>query len=590
MTGVFRIFFGAPGTKPFFVITCLVLAGFAEAVGLMTFLPAVTQLTGGVRENSSPLNDNVTSAFHALGITPNIENLLILVIAGLVIKAILSFAALSYVGYAIAKVATGLRTQIIDRLMSARWAYFVDQKVGRIANVISNDATRAGDAYYTAAKFISYIIQGTVYAAVALAVSWQLAVIGLVIGAVMTLTLNILVRISRRAGAKQTSRTSDLVTYLSDTLANIKPIKAMERKQPFANMFAKKIKALRRSLFHQVIAFQGRIYAEEIILALCMGGGVYFAAIYWKIPVPELVVMGVIFYQVINIIGKVQKFLQSAAQYESAYWAAHRLIDEAAGEVETAGGSKTPSFKKGCRLKDITFSYIEGEPVLRDLSLDIPAGGITVLRGTSGMGKTTLIDLVIGLHKPDQGQVLIDDVPLADIDIARWRKMIGYVPQEPTLFHDTIHANITLGDETLGEKDVWRALEAAGALNFAKSLKDGLDTIVGERGARFSGGQRQRIALARALVTKPKLLILDEVTSALDPQTEREICENIAGLTRAFTILAITHRPIWAEYATTLYEIEHGAAKRERARAKPAKPKPGKRARPKTRRARKVSL
>jgi len=571
MIGVFRIFFGAKGTRPYLVIFCLILAGLAEAVGIMSLLPAITELTGGPNENSSALNAYVTKTLEAISLEPSLENLLFLVVTGLVMKAVLSFAALSYVGFAVAHVATGLRTELINHLMNARWAYFVDQKIGRIANVISNDATRAGNAYYAAAKFVSYIIQSVFYIAIALVLSWKLAAIGFAIGLLMTLALNVLVRISKRAGYKQTDRTSDLVTYLSDTLANIKPIKAMQRQKAFNALFSSKIKALRRSLRNQVIAVQGRVYAEEIILVICLGFGVYLSATYWKIPMPELVVMGVIFYQVISIIGKVQKFLQSAVLYESAYWAVKQLIGSSSKAIETNSGTKTPTLNKSCQLDGVSFSYTKHETVLRNVSIKAQAGEITVLRGGSGMGKTTMVDLLIGLYRPNQGRILIDGVDLKEIDINKWRSMIGYVPQDCTLFHDTVFANITLGDDSLTEDDVRKALRQAEVEKFVDSLPDGLMSIVGERGARLSGGQRQRLALARALATNPKLLILDEVTSALDPQTEAEICANIQDIAESYTILAITHRPIWAEIASKLYSVENGTVKQERKSRKSAK-------------------
>src|SRR5690606_19883457 len=155
----------------------------------------------------------------------------------------------------------------------------------------------------------------------------------------------------------------------------------------------------------------------------------------------------------------------------------------------------------------------------------------------------------------------IDGVSLADIDIAKWRGLVGYVPQELILFNDSIAANVTLGDPTIPEDKVWEALTAAGALDFVRALPEGIHTPVGERGSRLSGGQRQRISIARALVHSPKLLILDEVTSALDPETEAGICRNIRALTeRGITALAITHREAWLAVADRIYHVEDGAA------------------------------
>ena len=207
------------------------------------------------------------------------------------------------------------------------------------------------------------------------------------------------------------------------------------------------------------------------------------------------------------------------------------------------------------RLKSVDFSF-SGVEVLKGVDLEIPMGQITVLTGPSGAGKTTITDLIVGLYEPDLGAVLVDGVPLRELDKTQWRTMIGYVPQELILFHDTIHANVTLGDAAVSDADVRAALEAAGAWNFVSAHPDGMMAVVGEKGAKLSGGQRQRVALARALATKPKLLILDEVTSALDPETETDLCRRLGSLARQMSILAITHRSTFIDMADRVYRVE----------------------------------
>jgi ATP-binding cassette subfamily C protein len=193
--------------------------------------------------------------------------------------------------------------------------------------------------------------------------------------------------------------------------------------------------------------------------------------------------------------------------------------------------------------------------VLDDVSMTIPADRLTVLMGPSGIGKTTLVDLLLGLYAPHRGRILVDGTPLTELDLRAWRGMIGYVPQEIILFHDTVFANLALGDPAITAERAKSALETAGAWPFVASLPKGLMTTVGERGLQLSGGQRQRIALARALLFEPKLLVLDEVTSALDPGTEAEICANVRALDGRLTIIAITHRPAWVDVADQLYEL-----------------------------------
>ena len=179
--------------------------------------------------------------------------------------------------------------------------------------------------------------------------------------------------------------------------------------------------------------------------------------------------------------------------------------------------------------------------MLDGLSLEIPAGEITAVIGTSGAGKTTIVDLITGLVQPDGGAVRVDGVRLPELDTRLWRQMLGYVPQEMLLLHDSVLMNVTLGDPEIKLDRVEAALRDAGAWEFVCELPEGVHSSVGERGTLLSGGQRQRIAIARALVHEPKLLILDEATAALDPENEAAVWEAVENLRGRVTVVAISH-------------------------------------------------
>ncbi len=195
-------------------------------------------------------------------------------------------------------------------------------------------------------------------------------------------------------------------------------------------------------------------------------------------------------------------------------------------------------------------------------SLTIPAREVTALVGMSGAGKTSVADLVLGLVRPSRGEVWIDDLPLAEADLRAWREQVGYVPQDIALFRESVGANVSLGDPAITPSDVEAALGAAGALDFVRALPRGIDTELGERGAGLSGGQRQRLAVARALVRNPALLVLDEATTALDPESEAAICESVRGLRGRVTVLVISHQTALVDLADRVYRIEGGRAKR----------------------------
>ena len=558
MKQVLRIFLGAEGTHPLLVLFSLLLAALCEAVGISTLLPAVTLIAGTEGDGPKTSVDiYITKAFAWAGILPTLGNLIVLIVAAIVLKSLISFGALTYAGMSAAKVSVDLRRKLLDAVFGANWRFYSDQHGGNFANAVSNDATRAGDAYLNAAQFCALGVQAVIFLIVSLAVNWRLSLAGFAAGAIIAVTLNGLIRVTKKAGYKQTDRTRQLTVLVVDLLANIKPLKTMHRYADMKGSLTETMRRLQRTLYVREWSKQALAQGSDAMTAIAIGAVLYVSNILWQIPLPQLVVGGVIFMRVIQNVAKLQRLMQQMVQVESAYERLSELITNAEENREVHTGTNEPRLHAACRFIEVSFSY-DDTPVLKSVNMEIPAGGITVLQGPSGAGKTTIIDLLIGLHQPSSGTILIGDDPLDDLDIVKFRRRIGYVPQELTLLHSTVRENITLGDRTIDDARVKAALDLAGAATFIDSLPQGLDTDVGETGGKLSGGQRQRISLARALVTNPDILILDEVTSALDPRTEAEIVSNIAELQKRYTIIIITHREAWASIADRLYDVGDG--------------------------------
>ncbi|MDH3474959.1 MAG: ABC transporter ATP-binding protein/permease [Rhodospirillales bacterium] len=542
------------GSTRWTVLALLLLAGLAEGIGLTSLLPALSLAGSPETARSSHVSRLVLDALDKVGLPANLETLMLIVVAGIGLKGALRILAMRHVGYAAAEVATRLRRSLIDNLLQVKWSYFTRQPVGRIANAISLEATRSARAYVLSVQVIATTIQSAVYIGVALLLSWTLALLALAIGGTIAFILGSLVTKAKRAGRRQTKHTKELVAHLSDALIGIKPLKAMARQAHFAQLFSDRIDDLRRALRKQVLNKELLASLQEPMLTLCLAAGFYLAVKFWSMEITELIVMGILLQRSVTRIGKVQKMLQEGVILESAYWSIHDLVKESKREREPSHGTLKPTLEQGIEIKNVTFSY-GGAPVLQNISMDIRARQLTVLIGASGAGKTTLTDLVLGLHLPDRGQILIDGQSLDQVDLQAWRSMVGYVPQEQMLFHDTVLANVTLGDASLSGEQARSALEKAGAWSFVSALPDGIMTVVGERGSALSGGQRQRIALARALVHKPSLLILDEVTSGLDAETEAEICQNMREISTSLTIIALSHRSAWVDAADQVYDL-----------------------------------
>jgi ATP-binding cassette subfamily C protein len=429
--------------------------------------------------------------------------------------------------------------------------------VGAAANTIATEATRASGAYLHGMAAIALLVQSLIYVAVALLVSWQLALVAFGAGLAFSSLMSRLVRASRRAGARQTALLRSLLARLADLLQAVKPLKAMAREETGGALLEEEAVRLDRALRREVFSKEALRALQDSAFMLLTVTGLYVALAWWRLPLPTMTVLAILLARILGQLGKVQREYQVMAVCESAYWALRRTLDEAERAREVSLGHAAPTLARAIRFEDVGFAYETGW-VLRDACLEIPAGGWTTVVGPSGAGKTTLVDLVTALLRPQAGEIRIDDLPLADIDRRAWRRMIGYVPQETLLLSETILVNVTLGEPGVSPFDAEAALRAAGAWEFVAALPRRMDAAVGERGARLSGGQRQRLAIARALVHRPALLILDEATSALDAESEAGICVSLQALRGSVTILAVTHRPALVQAADRVYRVDEG--------------------------------
>jgi ATP-binding cassette subfamily C protein len=540
----------------------LIASGAAEGVSLGALIPLFALSEPGANDKTNSLSRSVLDAMHHIGIQPDLGPLIAVVALGMTMRAGLDFIAYRYVGYTIASIATDLRLALVRALLTVRWEYFHSQPVGRFVNAMSSEADRASKTYFQGAKFVAIAVQLAVYAVVALFVSWKATLYYLASAGAIAVGLHRLVRTARRSGKRQTKILRSIAAQLNDNVLSVKSLKAMGREKLADKVLAGQTTALDRALRLEVIAKQGLKSAQLAIFALLVGAGYWYLIAAWQLPKAEAMVLIFLFLRILVTVGNLQEMHQTAAVGESAYFALLDMIHGARAQEEHSTGTRVPSLERDLRLDGVVFAYDGKEPVLRGLTLEIPAGTSTALLGLSGTGKTTIVDLVIGLLRPQHGAVLVDGVPLQELDLHAWRRMIGYVPQDALLLHDSVLHNVSLGDPGIDEARAERALRTAGAWDFVSALPEGIHASVGERGTRLSGGQRQRIVIARALALEPKLLILDEATSSLDPQTEEEVWRILTSLRGKMTVIAITHRPALVRSVDRAFRIEKGIAVR----------------------------
>ncbi len=549
------------------MLFALLIAGLIEGVSLTALLPLLNHVMvkpGAPGGDVSGVEADGVGGFllgtiEAAGFTPSVVVLLIIILLGAVLKGGMTLLARQKVGYIVAHVATDLRLSMLRAMLASRWEYFLHQPVGQLTNSMSIEAVRASRAYLYGATLISLVIEAMVYLTIATLVMWQVALFALLVGLLSYRLLGSLVKTARKAGKRQTKFTRSMIARLADILLSVKPLKSMGRERLVNTVLMSETKNINLALRREVMSAEVLSAGQEVLFALVLVVGIYVTLVRLELPLATVMVLGFLMHRILRNAGRVQRMYQKMAVCESAYWSIQKTIEKADLAVEHPGGKLTPSFEESIELKGVSFSY-DDKQVLDELNLTIPVGSFTALIGPSGSGKTTILDLVIGLMQPTCGGVLVDEVPLQDLDMHRWRRTIGYVPQETVLLHDSVFNNVALGDPGISEVDVVSALQAAGAWAFTEKLTEGIHSNVGERGGMLSGGQRQRIMIARALVHRPRLLIMDEATTALDPLSEAAIFETLQKLQGRQTILAISHQPALLEAADRAYRLQDGHA------------------------------
>jgi ATP-binding cassette subfamily C protein len=542
----------------------LFFSSVMELLGLAMIIPLLSAVSFGadavnsMSATKTGINAAFSSVLGLVGLSPNIVTLILLVVFGLSIKSGISIGVMRHVGDLMADITTSVRMALVRALLNANWPYFSGQPLGRLINGSGAESGAVGESFLCSATLIAILLQVIAYAVISVLVSWKLSVVAVLIGLTMLFTFGRLVRITKQASKQHSRQLRELASSFTDSVLGMKPIKAMGRQARFADLFETDAKKLHATMRTKVLSGEFASEFQEPLIAALLCMGLYVATTEWHLKLHQQVIIGLLLIRLITALQMAQRTYQRLVSLQDMYNSVGHLLRESLEAEEIYTGTIVPTFKRGVGFNAVSFGYSGADQILRQVDWHLPVGQISALVGLSGAGKSTVVDLIMGLRQPTEGTVSVDGVDLKDVDITQWRHTIGYVPQEVNLFNDTIYNNVTLGEPDFEESDVVEALEAAGAMSFIQLQPEKLDYHVGERGHRLSGGQRQRIAIARALVRRPTLLILDEATTGLDKVVEAEICTEIRNLVRnrGITVLAISHQPIWSDIAKETFVLE----------------------------------
>ena len=529
----------------FFALAALGLfGGFLEGVGVSLLVPLFTVFVkgGGFDFGSNFALKTVSSTLSTFGLTLSFQTLLIITITAFLFKTAILFA----LGYMRARITTTYKTETRRRLYEAflgtNFSYLRRQKIGHLNHIIMYDVKQATRLFDDVVGFVLSAGSSVMFLAVSFMLSWQITLLTALLGAVLVSALFPLLRKIRRYARDLLSLAKRISHALAETLAGIKTVKALGVEGAVVESA--------RALFHRVEEAEFRKNCIKIATKLSFEpvSVIFILAVfavsyqYLQFDLMSFVAIMYLINRVFGNINNMQASFSTALEILPSAQEFLSVFGEVKYNAAPERGSLPFSFTKEIAVEKVSFHYERSPSALSEVSFRIKCGEAIGIIGPSGAGKTTLVDLLLGLIAPSVGRITVDGKDARDISWTEWRRKVIYVSQEPFLRNATITENIRFYDSSISDEDILNACRAANIYDFVSALPKGLATQVGERGARLSGGERQRVALARAFARKPTVLILDEATSALDAESERSIQEALLRAHGAVTVIIIAHR------------------------------------------------
>lgn len=538
----------------------MLLVNLTTGVGLLLIVPMLDLVNA--QTSSNRVAGALLNAFEVAGLPVSILSILT-VFAGLVVLRSLAQLAQERANIRLQNhIVDTLRIRCFKALLNVEWRWLVSTRRSDHANLLLSNINRIGVGLNFMTGLAASLISIGVYLCVALLHSPGLTLLALVIGGAVFVFLAHYRWQALHLGQNQTKASRALQNTVQECLSGMKLAKILGSEVHFLTLFNKTIAEyrLQQLAFIESAGLSKALF--QIVSAILLVAYLYLALSVWQVPTSEVLVLVLIFGRLVPMLMQAQQQFHHWVHALPAIGEVKSLLAHCQKHAEPEEGFTVEPHAwivgESIRLSGVSLWY-EGrdQPALSDIWLDLPSRSTTAIMGASGAGKSTLADVLMGLMPPDAGTVCVDGRQLTGHMRCSWRNAVAYVPQDGFLFHDTIRTNLLWGNATATDVELRVALEKAAA-QFVFALPQGLDTVIGDGGIRLSGGERQRIALARALLTKPALLILDEATSALDLANEARVREAIENLHGDLTVVIIGHRLPMLEHADQVVVLKAG--------------------------------
>lgn len=561
------------------IVFLMLIGGVLESLSISVVIPVVSVLLDPKAVETNDFLAAIYNGLHLQNVTQFTVVMLVALIGAFILKNLFLFlqnvVQLRFVYTN--QFATSRRMMI--NFMKRPYEYYLNADTAVIQRNITSDVN---NMYGLILSVLQLISEGVVFAclvAVLLIVDAKMIMTIAVLLIVVLLLIKVVLKpIMVKAGQENQDYYSGLYKWIEQSVMGIKEIKIANKEQYFINEYAKcgfgYVNAVQKyNLFNST--------PRLLIETVCIAGLVLYMMIVMlqgatvTEMIPQLTTFGMAAMRLIPSANRINNYLTSISYFEPFFMGVSDHLQEEIHDenmvydVEAYDHKKIVEkldIKDKIELKDITYKYPKSEQLIFDhADMEIPIGSAVGIVGSSGSGKTTVVDILLGLLELQTGNIYADGINVKE-HYEEWLKNIGYIPQTIFMIDSTIRKNVAFGiaDEDIDDERVWAVLKEAQLDEFVKSLPEGLDTGIGERGIRLSGGQRQRIGIARALFEDPEVLVLDEATSALDNDTEAAIMESINRLHGKKTLIIIAHRLQTIEKCDIVYRVENGKVSKER--------------------------
>jgi len=544
-------------------MTLMVLLGMLEGIGILMIIPLliVAGIIPGMQAGSG-LTSLVNQFFQNIGVPLSLAVVLLLY-TGLNFgqswlqrcQSLLNFDIQQSFG-------VFLSVRLFRAVAYAEWQILISKTKSDITHVLISELLRvySGVGYFL--QMITTALITIIQIVIAFMIAPVLTCLVMAGAFILFMFLQTFVKESRRTGQDISNLNRNLLFDLTEHLNGIKEIKSYGIEAAQIHNFIKTRKMIKKNLtrFIKIQTRTDMLY--KVGAAVFISIFLYCAIKIFNLNPQEFIIISVISARLWPKLSSFQTGLQNINMTLPAFRAAKELENQCLAARENLPEDETLkriNLKRGVEFRDVSFYYdsTRAKYAVERANFILPAGTTTAFVGVSGAGKSTLVDLLIGLLTPKKGEILVDGEPLLE-NLRLWRNSIGYVPQDALLFNASIRENLSWVCPYVSEKEMWESLRLAAVDSFVRNLPDGLDTVVGDRGIRLSGGERQRIVLARALLRKPSVLILDEATSSLDSENEKRIQQAIENLQGKMTIVVIAHRISTIRNADRILVMEQG--------------------------------